>query len=286
MKKFRLFCFGFGYSARALAAIVQAEGWRIAGTVRAETDAEELEARGYDIFRFDGAAPMADAASALAGTTHLLSSVPPAPEGDSVLLRHTADIEAIQGLDWIGYLSTTGVYGDRDGGRVDENSSLEPTGERGRRRVAAEEGWHNLRTGVGLHLFRLAGIYGPGRSALDTVRSGSALRIVKPGQVFSRIHVDDIARILRASIKRPNAVGAFNVCDDEAAPPQDVIAYACELLGIEAPPEIAIQEAGLSDMAKSFYQDNKRVSNQRIKDKLGVVLKWPNYRVGLRGLIE
>ncbi len=285
MKNNRLFCFGFGYSAQALASKLHAEGWQIAGTLRADTDSEEFEARGYEIFRFDGATPMPDAPNALQGTTHLLSSVPPSAAGDPVLSQHAADIESTQSLTWIGYLSTTGVYGDRRGDWVDENSALEPTGERGARRVTAEEAWLNLRTDAAIQLFRLAGIYGPGRSALDTVRAGRGRRIVKPGQVFSRIHVDDIAQILHASIRKPNPAAAYNVCDDEAAPPQDVISYACELLGIEAPPEIAFEDAELSDMGKSFYRDNKRVSNRRIREELSVNLKWPNYRVGLEGLL-
>ena len=220
--------------------------------------------------------------AAFACTTHILSSVPPGPAGDPVLSFHAADIAAIETLEWVGYLSTTGVYGDRGGDWVDEASELRPTGERGRRRVAAEAGWRGLETDAAVQLFRLAGIYGPGRSALDTVRGGQARRIVKPGQVFSRIHVDDIANVLRASIDKPNAGAAYNVCDDEPAPPQEVIAYACDLLGVAPPPEIPFEDAALSDMAKSFYRDNKLVSNDRIKKELGVVLKWPNYRDALR----
>lgn len=276
----RLFCFGLGYTARRLAEMLQGKGWRIAGTVRA--DGTELTARGYEMFQFDGSAPLQDAQNALAGTTHLLSSVPPGPSGDPVLDLHAADIEGVQALEWIGYLSTTGVYGDRGGDWVDEDSALQPTGERGRRRVSAEAGWRALQTDAAIQLFRLAGIYGPGRSALDTVRRGQARRIVKPNQVFSRIHVDDIARILQASIDRPSAGTAYNVCDDEAAPPQDVIAFACDLLGVEPPPEIAFEDAALSAMAQSFYRDNKRVSNRRIKEALDVDLKWPNYRDALQ----
>lgn len=278
----RLFCFGLGYSARALAASLREAGWRIAGTVRGE--AKELEALGYEIHRFDGATPMADAAGALSGATHLLSSVPPGASGDPVLAAHAADIEAAGSLQWIGYLSTTGVYGDREGGWVDEGSELRPTGERGRRRVAAEAAWFGLKTRAAVQAFRLAGIYGPGRNALETVRQGRARRIVKPGQMFSRIHVDDIVQVLRASIARPDPGAAYNLCDDETAPPQDVIAFACELLGVEPPPEVAFADAELSPMARSFYRDNKRVSNRRIKEELGVALAWPNYRDALRAL--
>ena len=279
----RLFCFGLGFSARALAAALRQESWRIAGTVR--SDRQELAALGYEVHAFDGNEPMADPAAALASTTHLLSSVPPGASGDPVLARHAADIEATDSLEWIGYLSTTGVYGDRGGGWVDEDSDLQPTGDRGRRRVAAEAAWRSLKTGAAVQTFRLAGIYGPGRSALETVRSGRARRIVKPGQVFSRIHVDDIVQVLRASMAKPNPRAAYNVCDDEAAPPQEVIAFACDLLGLDPPPEVGFEDAELSDMARSFYRDNKRVSNRRIKEELGVTLEWPNYRDALRAMI-
>ena len=280
----RLFCFGLGYSARLLAQQLAAEGWQIAGTCRCDTS--DPQACGYAMHRFDGMAPMDEPEKALSGVTHILSSVPPGADGDPVLACHASDIEKIESLEWIGYLSTTGVYGDRAGEWVDESAELAPSGERGRRRVAAEAAWFALRTRAAVQSFRLAGIYGPGRSALDTVRHGRARRIVKPGQVFSRIHVDDIANVLRASIARPEPGTAYNVCDDEAAPPQDVIAFACDLLGVAPPPEIAFEDAELSDMAKSFYRDNKRVSNRRIKEALGVVLKWPNYRDALREMVR
>lgn len=281
----RLFCFGLGYSARALATQLQAEGWKIAGTGR---EPQKTSMPGCAMFAFDGTAAMPDAGEALAGTTHLLSSVPPGADGDPVLKRHADDIAVIEGLRWIGYLSTTGVYGDRQGGWVDEESPREPTGQRGERRVAAEDGWRAVgeRAGVPVQLFRLAGIYGPGRNALETVRRGQARRIIKPGQVFSRTHVDDIAAVLRAAIDRPDAGPAFNVCDDEAAPPEEVIAFACELLGVEPPAPIAFEDAELSPMARSFYRDNKRVSNRRIREDLGVALQWPDYRDALRALLQ
>jgi nucleoside-diphosphate-sugar epimerase len=283
----RLFCFGLGYSALALARRLLAEGWSVAGTTRCEDKARRLAGEGIEAFLFDRGRPLDDPAAALAGTSHLLASAPPDSAGDPVLVHHRRDIAALEGLAWLGYLSTTGVYGDRDGGWVDEDSDLAPTGERGRRRVAAEEAWLELweLDALPVHLFRLAGIYGPGRSALDSVRDGTAKRIDKPGQVFSRIHVDDIAGVLRASIDRPRPGAAYNLCDDEAAPPQEVVAYACELLGREPPPLVPFDEAALSDMARSFYRDNKRASNARIKDELGVVLAYPTYREGLRALL-
>ncbi len=285
----RLFVFGLGYSALALARRLKARGWRIAGTCRSEERRAALAAEGVQVFVYDGVAKLADAATALAGTTHLLQSIPPGSEGDPVLRHHASDLANLQGLRWVGYLSTTGVYGDRGGDWVDEKAGLHPTGPRGRARVTAEQAWLDLaRFGLAVHLFRLAGIYGPGRSALDTVREGRARRIVKPGQVFSRIHVEDIASVLEASIGKPNPGAAYNVCDDDAAPPQDVIAYACALLGVEAPPEIPYAEAApsMSEMARSFYADSKRVANHRIKTELGVRLAYPDYRVGLKALLD
>jgi nucleoside-diphosphate-sugar epimerase len=283
----RLFCFGLGYTARVLALRLLARGWQVAGTTRGEDEAAVPARSGVEVFPFDRARPLADPGAALAGATHLLSSVPPDETGDPVVDCHGADIAALGGLAWAGYLSTTGVYGDRGGGWVDEGSALEPTGERGRRRVAAEAAWLALQGdhGVPVHLFRLAGIYGPGRSALDTVRSGRAKRIDKPGQVFSRIHVDDIAGVLEASMARPHPGRAYNLCDDDPAPPAEVIAYACGLLGVAPPPLVPFEEAELSPMARSFYRDNKRVSNRRIKQELGVELLYPDYRSGLDSLL-
>ncbi len=285
----KLFVFGLGYSAMALATRLKARGWSVAGTCREEERRAELAARGIVPFLFDRGRPLVDAKSALAGTTHLLSSVPPDAQGDTVIDTHAPDIAALPGLRWAGYLSTTGVYGDRGGDWVDENAGLHPTGPRGRARVDAERAWLDLlRVGVPVHVFRLAGIYGPGRSALDAVRSGTAKRIVRPGQVFSRIHVDDIAGVLEASMSRPNPGAVYNVCDDDPAPPQDVVAYACALLGREPPPEIPFAEAapGMSEMARSFYTDSKRVSNTRIKLELGVKLTYPDYRSGLKALLS
>jgi nucleoside-diphosphate-sugar epimerase len=282
-----LFCFGLGYTALALADRLQAEGWRIAGTRREAERQEELARRGIAAWLFDRDRPLADAPALLAGCTHLLSSVPPDEVGDPVLDLHGPDIASRPELAWIGYLSTTGVYGDRQGGWVDEESALQPTGERGRRRVTAEAGWLALgqRAGLPVHLFRLAGIYGPGRSAFDALRAGRAQRIDKPGQVFSRIHVADIVQVLHASMARPRAGAIYNLCDDDAAAPADVIAHAAALLGIPPPPLVAFAEAKLSEMARSFYDDNKRVRNDRIKQELGVRLAYPDYRAGLAAIL-
>ncbi|NNE82879.1 MAG: SDR family oxidoreductase [Alphaproteobacteria bacterium] len=282
-----LFCFGLGYCATDLSRRLAAKGWSIRGTSRSEEACENLAAQGIQAWPFDRDRPLADPAAALDGVSHILSSVPPDDAGDAVIDQHGGDMAALSGsLAWVGYLSTTGVYGDRGGQAVDETADLHPTTIRGERRVAAERAWCGLWRdhGVPVHLFRLAGIYGPGRNALATVKGGQARRIVKPGQIFSRIHLDDISTILEASMARPNPGAAYNLCDDEAAPPQDVIAFACELLGLDPPPEIPFEDADLSDMARSFYAENKRVSNARIKRELGVTLAYPDYQAGLRAL--
>jgi nucleoside-diphosphate-sugar epimerase len=283
----RLFVFGLGYSALVLARRLLARGWRVSGTVRGADKAASLAAEGIATHLLDRDRPLENAARAMLAVSHVLSSVPPDARGDCVLDQHEADLAALKGVRWVGYLSTTSVYGDRDGAWVDEESGLHPTGARGRARVDAEQRWLRLtRFGLPVHVFRLAGIYGPGRSALDQLRAGTAKRVVKPGQVFSRVHVQDIAQTLERSMAKPNAGRIYNVCDDEPAPPQDVIAYGAALLGLPAPPEqdFATASTSLSAMARGFYDDNKRVSNRRIKDELGVKLAYPNYRLGLGAL--
>ena len=285
-----LFCFGLGYSALALARRAMADGWTVAGTCRETATRDTLRAEGIAAELFDGGAPLADAAARLGTASHILSSVPPDDAGDPVLRHHDDDLAECAGAEWIGYLSTTGVYGDRGGDWVDEDSELRPTGDRGARRVTAEAGWRDLWWDHGrpIHFFRLAGIYGPGRSALETVKGGAARRIHKAGQVFSRIHVDDIATVLLASMARPNPGAVYNHCDDDPAAPDEVIAYACELLGQEPPPLVPYHqaEAEMSAMARSFYRDNKRVRNNRIKDELGITLAYPDYKTGLKALLE
>ena len=277
----RLFCLGLGYTALALARRLRPQGWAIGGTCREPDKAATLRAGGIDAI-----VDPDDARRLIAMATHLLASIPPDADGDPALALWGPAIARHPGLAWVGYLSTTGVYGDRDGDWVDETAPLAPTGERGRRRVQAEAAWSALLPGVPVHIFRLAGIYGPGRSALDTVRAGRAQRVVKQAQVFSRIHVDDIAQVLAASIERPRPGAVYNVCDDNPAPPDEVIAHACALLGVAPPPEVPFDQAQLSDMARSFYADNKRVANGLIKAELGVRLAYPDYRTGLQALLE
>jgi nucleoside-diphosphate-sugar epimerase len=277
-----LFCFGLGYSAGFVARAAAHAGWRVRGTTRdTPTGGEEFPTE-----RFLRAQPLADGARALAGSTHVLISVPPDERGCAVLDEHGSDLAALAGLVWVGYLSTTNVYGDHGGGWVDESTPVMPSGERGRRRAQAEAGWLALqkRRGVPVHIFRLAGIYGPGRSALEALKNGTVRRVSKPGQVFSRIHVEDLVAVLRASMARPRPGAIYNVCDDEAAAPDDVVAYAAALLGCAPPPLQDFAQAELSPMAKSFYDDNKRVANRLIKDELGVRLRYPTYREGLAAL--
>jgi nucleoside-diphosphate-sugar epimerase len=287
VRKKHLFAFGYGSTAAVLASRLIRDGWLISGTCRTQQKAAELRETGVSTHLFSDTAKLP--ASALEGVTHLLISIPPTAEGDPVLLAERERLLVHhQKLEWIGYLSTTGVYGDRAGGMVDETMAMAPTSDRGRRRQAAEEAWFGLgrEVGVPVHTFRLAGIYGPGRNQIASIRSGKARRIVKPGHVFSRIHVEDIASVLEASIAKPNAGAAYNVCDDEAAPPQDVVAFAAELIGVAPPREVAFEKADLSPMAKSFYAESKRVSNDRIKTELGVQLRYQTFREGLHALAE
>jgi nucleoside-diphosphate-sugar epimerase len=281
----RLFCFGLGYVAVALCRSLRAEGWQVAGTTRDPARRAALADEGIELFGFDGAEPMADPERALAGATHVLTSIPPGEDGDPVLGHHGGHLLAGAGLTWAGYLGTTGVYGDRGGDWVDESAPPAPTMPRTRRRVAAEGHW--LASGLPAHVFRLAGIYGPGpgRNALESVRAGRARRIVKPGQVFGRIHVDDIVQTLRASTLRPNPGAIYNLADDLPAPPQDVITHAALLLGVEPPAAVPFDQAELSPMARSFYGDCRRVANDRIKEELGVSLRHPTYREGLAAIL-
>lgn len=282
----RLFCFGLGYTALRIAERLQAEGWNVAGTCRSADKQADLKSQGIDAFLFDGKNPIPTPSYALSGVTHILSSIPPDESGDPVLRLHLRDIASLPSLKWAGYLSTTGVYGDRGGDWVDESTPRAPTTERGKRRATAEMAWQELhRTAlVPVHLFRLPGIYGPGRSTFDAIAAGRTRRIFKEGQLFSRIHVDDLATAIVASMHRPKAGAIYNICDDEPAPPQDVTAYACDLAGVPVEPLTPIDEAALSPMAASFYSESKRVRNTRMKVDLGVNLVYPTYREGLDAL--
>ncbi|WP_171177782.1 SDR family oxidoreductase [Ruegeria sp. HKCCD8929] len=275
-----LLSFGHGYSARALSRLLAPQGWRITGTTRNPEQVQDIRASGAEPVVWPGEEP------SLEGVSHVLISTAPGAAGDPVLAALGEEIAARAGqFEWVGYLSTTAVYGDHQGGWVDETTPPAPTAERGRWRVKAEEQWAAV-DGLPLHIFRLAGIYGPGRGPFSKLRRGGLRRIIKQDQVFSRIHVDDIAQVLAASMARPDAGAIYNVCDDEPVPPQDVIGYAAELQGLPLPPAVPFEEADMTPMARSFYNENKRVRNDRIKEDLGVELIYPNYRVGLEALVD
>lgn len=277
-----LLSLGHGYSAAALAR--RLPDWRIIGTTRRREKADRLRRRGIEALIWPGT----DLEPAIRAASHVLVSVAPDDAGDPVLREHAEALAAAAPhLQWLAYLSTTGVYGDHQGGWVDESTPLAPTTERGRLRLLAENEWqgHAAKAGLPLHIFRLAGIYGPGRGPFEKVRNGTARRIIRENQFFSRIHVEDIGAVLAASIARPDPGAIYNVADDDPAPPEDVLTEAARLLGLPPPPEVAFEDAELSPLARSFYAESKRVRNDRIKRDLGVTLAYPDYRAGLAALL-
>jgi nucleoside-diphosphate-sugar epimerase len=280
-----VFFFGMGYSSLASARAIHQSidsTIPIAGTVRTEEKAGELADSAYRIHVFDGERPGATLDDDLQQATHVILSIPPDEHGDPALRQHRASLDRAENLKWIGYYSTVGVYGDFGGAWVDESAVTSPINRRSRQRVEAEAAWRDYAAarGVPLMILRLAGIYGPGRSAFDKLRDGTARRIVKPGQVFNRIHVEDIGRVTALAVER-NLAGTYNLADDEPAPPQDLVTYAANLSGVSPPPEVPFATAEMTDMARSFYSDNKRVSNKAIKAALGIELLYPTYRHGL-----
>ena len=283
MKK-KLLSFGHGYSAEALEKILDPNIWEISATTRTVDKAKKIAARNIKTYIWPGD----DISAEIRDATHILSSIPPNEFGDLVLESYSGLIKEAKHLKWIGYLSTTGVYGDHKGNWVNESTPLSPTTKRGQYRVIAERQWMGLveNSKIPLCIFRLAGIYGPGRGPFVKVSKGTAKRIIKKGQVFSRIHVEDIARVLLASINMPGKSGIYNVCDDLASPPEDVLTYAAMLLEKEQPPEIDFLSPKLSKMVRSFYSECKRVENQKIKRELGIELKYSNYKIGLRNLLK
>ena len=276
-----LLSIGHGFSARALAARLVPQGWRIIGTTRSPDKADAIADTGVEPVVWPGA----DLGALIAQFPNVLVSAGPDSAGDPVLNAvEDAVIRAAPDLRWVGSLSTTGVYGDHDGNWVDEDTPLTPSTKRGRARVTAEARWQAI-PDLPLHIFRLAGIYGPGRGPFAKVRAGTARRIIKPGQVFSRIHVEDIAQALELSLQRPDPGAVYNLCDDDPAPPQDVIAHAAELLGLPVPPAIPFDQADMTPMARSFYAESKKVRNDRIKQALGWAPQFPTYRAGLAALL-
>lgn len=290
-----LFCFGLGYSAQRLAQRLFDDGWRVTGTHRpgerrAGARSESILGAKVPSIPFARDMALDDFDFLFETVTHVLVSIPPDAAGDPVVDLHGQDlVRHAAHIKWVGYLSTVGVYGDTGGRPVDENAPLLPTQERSRFRALAENRWQNL-SALGelpLHVFRLAGIYGPGRSAFDKVRDGTAQRIIKPDHLFSRIHVDDIVNILMASIAKPDPGAIYNVADDEPAEPAQVIALAAKLLGKTPPAEVSYEEAlgNMSDMARTFWSDNRRINNQRIKEQLGTKLSYPSFREGLKAVL-
>ena len=276
-----LLSFGHGYSARALADRLIPRGWRIVGTTRSPDKLAGIAETGVEPLLWPGT----DLAPLVAEFPNILISAGPGPEGDPVLAElHHAFTSAAPAMRWLGYLSTTGVYGDHQGDWVDEDTPLAPSTRRGRARVEAEAAWAAI-AGLPLHIFRLAGIYGPGRGPFAKVRKGTARRVIKPGQVFSRIHVEDIALALDLSLHAPAPGAVYNLCDDDPAPPQDVIAHAATLLGLPLPPAVDFDTAEMTPMARSFYAESKKVRNDRAKAELGWQPAYPDYRSGLAALL-
>ncbi|MBI1215587.1 MAG: SDR family NAD(P)-dependent oxidoreductase [Alphaproteobacteria bacterium] len=283
----KLFCFGFGYTAAWLALRLRDFGWKIAGTTTDPEKRDFMEAQGMEAMLYDQNRTIMDPYAAFEDVTHVLMSIPPGSEGDPVVDVHGEDLARAPKLEWAGYLSTTAVYGNHDGGWVDENTPPEPDSRRGSLRLRAEQQWLSCYVGDGLplHIFRLSGIYGPGRSAVDSVRAGTARRIDKPGHAFNRIHVEDIVETLIASMNRPNPGAVYNVADDMPSSSQEVVTFACNLIGIDPPPLVKFDQAEMAPIVRSFYKDNKRVKNDRIKDELGVQLLYPDYHSGLQACL-
>ncbi len=285
-----LFFFGMGYSSIATARAVHETIDRdalIAGTTRSEENIERLADSPYRLHVFDGTAQGATLGQDLRQATHLVLSIPPNDAGDPALNLHRADLDAAANLQWICYYSTVGVYGDFGGEWIDETATTRPINRRSKQRVEIEQHWRDYAAsrGIPLMVLRLAGIYGPGRSSFDKLREGTARRIIKANQVFNRIHVEDIGRVT-ALAAAANLSGTFNLSDDEPAPPQDLVEYAAHKMGVAVPPGIPFEAAQMTEMARSFYSDNKRVSSQAIKRALGIELLYPNYRAGLDAIFE
>lgn len=283
----RYFCFGLGYTGLRLARKLATEGWSVAGTTRFSEKYHQLKSEGIEAYFFRSDQVIEHPEAILKDTTHLLISIPPDKRGDAVYHSCKDAIEQLPDLKWVGYLSTTGVYGDHGGEWVDETTPTKATDDRVRARIEAEQQWLSLvEKAVPMHIFRLAGIYGPGNSLIERVQSGAARRIMKPGHMFSRIHVDDIITTLKASIERPMAGEIYNLCDDMPASPDQVVEYAAQLVGIEPPPAEAYADAPMSEMMRSFYSANRKVRNDKIKAQLGVELAYPTYKHGLDAIYK
>ena len=281
-----LFCFGFGFSAQHLAQKLSQKGWVISATVRSKNKMKLLKLRNINLQLFNGSNPLEEL-SDLQNSTHVLLSVPPGENGDPVYNLHHNEISTIKDLKWIGYLSSTGVYGDTKGEIVDESAPLLTKTKRGLRRVNSERLWTilSVKQKLPMHIFRLSGIYGPGRSAIDKVHNGTARLIIKNGHLFSRVHVDDIVAVLEASMQKPRPGAIYNICDEEPAMGSDVVKYAAQLMNVQPPPSIPFDDGSVSAMVRSFYSEFRRVDNSLVKSELGVSFIYPNYREGLSAIL-
>lgn len=281
----KLFCFGYGYVAENLAKALKAQdsSWEICGTTRDPEKRAQMREDGVKAFLFYDDKAFNDPIFMLDGVTHILISIPPNAQGDPVFQSHARDILQIPTVQWVGYCSSTSVYGNRDGDWVDEKSEIRPSSERGSKRARAESAWLKMRriAGIPINIFRISGIYGPGRSAIDAVRAGDSRRINKPGHVFNRMHIDDIVQVMIASMSQPKPGDIYNLADDLPVSSHELISYACQLLGKTPPPMIDFKDVDMAPIARSFYKDNKRVRNNKIKEKLGITLKYPDYKSGL-----
>lgn len=283
----QLLIFGFGYSSKAIAEKARSRFSGICGTTRSPEKAQEIRQSGFAATIFDGTRITAGIQERLQECTHLINSISPG-DVDPVLAMLPGDLrESCPNLRWIGYLSTVGVYGNHDGAWVDEETEPKPVSKRSIQRVDAERAWMKAAktADVPLAIFRLSGIYGPGRNAFMNIEKGTARRLVKPGQVFNRIHCEDIATAVNQAMDK-DIGGIFNVTDNEPSPPQDVVTFAHELMDIEPPQEIDFESADLSPMARSFYGENKRVSNAKSKSMLEMDYAWPDYRTALTRMWE
>lgn len=277
----RLFCFGLGYVGTALGESLLQNGWKVSGTVRSEDKRAKLIAKGFEVYCEQEQAAME---SALKSASHILVTVPPLDEGDPTFRAFQSILSSLQDVRWLGYLSSTIVYGDKQGAWVDEETLVAPNNDRGHRRVKAEQQW--MASGLPWHIFRIVGIYGPSRNAMVKLRNGTSRAVSKKGHIFCRIHLDDIIAALSASMISPDSGNIYNLSDDEPAANHEVIRHAAQLLGMSPPKVTPIEDANLSPMGLSFYDGCRRVSNDKIKRELSLSLKYPNYRQGLKALAQ
>jgi len=287
MKTSKLFCFGFGYTSLNLAKSLDSHFWSVFGTSRSVVKTKELKKLGIQVCNFKDVNKFTNG-KYLNDATHVLISAPPTKNGDPVLRRYIKTLCSLKNLEWVGYLSSTSVYGHTGGKEASEKFKTKPTNPHGRRRVKAEKDWLHLwsKFDLPVHVFRLAAIYGPGRSVLERLKNGSAQNIIKPGHYFSRIHIDDIVSSLKASMLAPNAGQIYNVCDDEPAVNSDVVCFAAKLMGVKPPPEILFENAQMSQIYRSFYSELRSVCNSKLKNDLNVELRYPNYRLGLSSIFN